>query len=82
MLAIYADNLIKNPGFEIGPQVLKNSSVGVLLPPKQKDTTSPLPGWIIESLKAVRFIDAATSRSPRGSTPWSWWPAARAPSRR
>ena len=66
MLAIYADNLIKNPGFEIGPQVLKNSTVGVLLPPKQKDTTSPLPGWIIESLKAVRFIDAAHFSVPAG----------------
>ena len=31
-----ADNLIKNEGFEIGPQVFKNSTVGVLLPPKQK----------------------------------------------
>ncbi|PAN44423.1 hypothetical protein PAHAL_9G041900 [Panicum hallii] len=60
------DNLIKNPGFEIGPQVLKNSSVGVLLPPKQKDTTSPLPGWIIESLKAVRFIDAGHFSVPAG----------------
>ncbi|KAG2545065.1 uncharacterized protein LOC120649371 [Panicum virgatum] len=60
------DNLIKNPGFEIGPQVLKNSTVGVFLPPKQKDTTSPLPGWIIESLKAVRFIDAAHFSVPAG----------------
>uniref|UniRef100_A0A0D9W0F7 DUF642 domain-containing protein n=1 Tax=Leersia perrieri TaxID=77586 RepID=A0A0D9W0F7_9ORYZ len=60
------DNLIKNEGFEIGPQVLKNSTVGVLLPPKQKDATSPLPGWIIESLKAVRFIDAAHFSVPAG----------------
>uniref|UniRef100_A0ACD5WD61 Uncharacterized protein n=1 Tax=Avena sativa TaxID=4498 RepID=A0ACD5WD61_AVESA len=60
------DNLIKNDGFEIGPQVFKNSSVGVLLPPKQKDTTSPLPGWIIESLKAVRYIDAAHFSVPAG----------------
>ncbi|CAD6215077.1 unnamed protein product [Miscanthus lutarioriparius] len=60
------DNLIKNDGFEIGPQVLKNSTVGVLLPPKQKDATSPLPGWIIESLKAVRFIDAAHFSVPAG----------------
>ncbi|KAJ1293088.1 hypothetical protein BS78_01G041600 [Paspalum vaginatum] len=60
------DNLIKNDGFEIGPQVFKNSTVGVLLPPKQKDTTSPLPGWIIESLKAVRFIDAAHFSVPAG----------------
>nr|CAB3497769.1 unnamed protein product [Digitaria exilis] len=60
------DNLIKNDGFEMGPQVLKNSTVGVLLPPKQKDATSPLPGWIIESLKAVRFIDAAHFSVPVG----------------
>ncbi|KAF0910927.1 hypothetical protein E2562_005324 [Oryza meyeriana var. granulata] len=60
------DNLIKNDGFEIGPQVFKNSTVGVLLPPKQKDATSPLPGWIIESLKAVRFIDAAHFSVPAG----------------
>ncbi|WVZ60960.1 hypothetical protein U9M48_010907 [Paspalum notatum var. saurae] len=60
------ENLIKNDGFEIGPQVFKNSTVGVLLPPKQKDTTSPLPGWIIESLKAVRFIDAAHFSVPAG----------------
>ena len=60
------DNLIKNEGFEIGPQVFKNSTVGVLLPPKQKDTTSPLPGWIIESLKAVRYIDAAHFSVPSG----------------
>ncbi|XP_052147256.1 protein DUF642 L-GALACTONO-1,4-LACTONE-RESPONSIVE GENE 2 [Oryza glaberrima] len=60
------DNLIKNEGFEIGPQVFKNSTVGVLLPPKQKDATSPLPGWIIESLKAVRFIDAAHFSVPAG----------------
>lgn len=61
-----ADNLIKNDGFEIGPQVFKNSSVGVLLPPKQKDVTSPIPGWIIESLKAVRYIDAAHFSVPAG----------------
>jgi hypothetical protein len=66
LVCLHADNLMKNPGFEIGPQVLKNSSVGVLLPPKQKDTTSPLPGWIIESLKAVRFIDAAHFSVPAG----------------
>uniref|UniRef100_A0ACD6A6H2 Uncharacterized protein n=1 Tax=Avena sativa TaxID=4498 RepID=A0ACD6A6H2_AVESA len=60
------ENLIKNDGFEIGPQVFKNSTVGVLLPPKQKDTTSPLPGWIIESLKAVRYIDAAHFSVPAG----------------
>lgn len=51
-------NLVRNFGFEEGPHRLLNSSHGVLLPPKQEDLTSPLPGWIIESLKAVRFIDS------------------------
>ncbi|RWW88715.1 hypothetical protein BHE74_00002397 [Ensete ventricosum] len=57
---------VKNGGFEEGPHVFKNSTTGVLLPPKQEDSTSPLPGWIIESLKAVRFIDAAHYAIPSG----------------
>ncbi|KAM7263822.1 hypothetical protein ACFE04_001505 [Oxalis oulophora] len=52
------DNLVKNPSFEEGPHRLINTTNGVLLPPRQEDLTSPLPGWIIESLKAVKFIDA------------------------
>ncbi|KAK4795496.1 hypothetical protein SAY86_027822 [Trapa natans] len=58
-------NLVKNPGFEEGPHRLINSSNGVL-PPKQKDLTSPLPGWIIESLKAVKFIDKKHFNVPFG----------------
>ncbi|CAL9096906.1 unnamed protein product, partial [Musa acuminata var. zebrina] len=60
------DNLVKNGGFEEGPHVFQNSTAGVLLPPKQEDRTSPLPGWIIESLKAVRFIDAEHHAVPFG----------------
>uniref|UniRef100_A0A1D1ZF49 UDP-3-O-acylglucosamine N-acyltransferase n=1 Tax=Anthurium amnicola TaxID=1678845 RepID=A0A1D1ZF49_9ARAE len=59
-------NLVKNPGFEEGPHVFKNASHGVLIPPKQRDATSPLPGWIIESLKAVRYIDSAHFHVPFG----------------
>ncbi|KAG9133871.1 hypothetical protein Leryth_017932 [Lithospermum erythrorhizon] len=59
--------LVKNGGFEEGPHRLFNSSHGVLLPPKQEDATSPLPGWIIESLKAVKFIDAKHFNVPSGS---------------
>ncbi|KAL2230418.1 uncharacterized protein LOC105172024 [Sesamum indicum] len=59
-------NLVKNNGFEEGPHLLINSSHGVLLPPKQEDLTSPLPGWIIESLKAVKFIDSANFNVPFG----------------
>ncbi|TMW94433.1 hypothetical protein EJD97_010279 [Solanum chilense] len=59
-------NLVKNAGFEEGPHLLINSSHGVLLPPKQEDLTSPLPGWIIESLKAVKFLDSAHFNVPFG----------------
>ncbi|XP_078430018.1 protein TEEBE-like [Wolffia australiana] len=59
-------NLVKNGGFEEGPLVFKNGSHGVLLPPKQLDAASPLPGWIIESLKAVRYVDAAHFLVPAG----------------
>ncbi|CAA6659150.1 unnamed protein product [Spirodela intermedia] len=59
-------NLVKNGGFEEGPHVFKNGSHGVLLPPKQLDVTSPLPGWIIESLKAVRYVDSAHFVVPSG----------------
>ncbi|KAH0458215.1 hypothetical protein IEQ34_013530 [Dendrobium chrysotoxum] len=58
-------NLVKNGGYEIGPHVFKNSSSGTLLPPKQEDANSPLLGWIIESLKAVKYID-----SPHFSVPF------------
>ncbi|EEF44604.1 conserved hypothetical protein [Ricinus communis] len=60
------DNLVKNPGFEEGPHRLVNTSNGVLLPPRQEDLTSPLPGWIIESLKAVKFIDSKHFNVPFG----------------
>lgn len=60
------DNLVRNGGFEEGPHRLLNSSNGVLLPPKQEDINSPLPGWIIESLKAVKFIDRRHFNVPFG----------------
>ncbi|CAA2960631.1 uncharacterized protein LOC111391557 [Olea europaea var. sylvestris] len=59
-------NLVKNNGFEEGPHLLINSSHDVLLPPKQKDLISPLPGWIIESVKAVKFIDSKHFNIPFG----------------
>lgn len=58
--------MVRNPGFEEAPHRLFNSSHGVLLPPKQLDVTSPLPGWIIESLKAVKFIDSQHFNVPFG----------------
>ncbi|KAL0397590.1 UNVERIFIED_CONTAM: hypothetical protein Scaly_0207400 [Sesamum calycinum] len=62
------ENLVKNAGFEEGPHRLFNSSNGVLLPPKQQDLTSPLPGWMIESLKAVKFIDSTYYNIPFGKS--------------
>lgn len=66
ILCCSADNLVKNGGFEEGPHVFKNATAGILLPPKQEDSTSPLPGWIVESLKAVRFLDKAHFSIPFG----------------
>lgn len=48
---------MKNGNFEIGPHVFKIFSTGVLLLPKIHDVVSPLPAWIIESLKPVKYID-------------------------
>ncbi|CAK9155613.1 unnamed protein product [Ilex paraguariensis] len=59
-------NLAKNGDFETGPHVFKNFSTGVLLLPKQKDSISPLPGWIIESLKPVKYIDSKHFSVPSG----------------
>ncbi|MBA0615590.1 hypothetical protein Godav_015713 [Gossypium davidsonii] len=59
-------NLVKNSGFETGPHTFKNFSTGVLLPPHKQDTISPLPGWIIESLKPVKFIDKKHFSVPSG----------------
>ncbi|GMN54730.1 hypothetical protein TIFTF001_023859 [Ficus carica] len=59
-------NLVKNSGFEIGPHVFKNFSTGILLPPKIQDLISPLPGWIIESLKPVKYIDRKHFSVPSG----------------
>ncbi|KAG6789495.1 hypothetical protein POTOM_005595 [Populus tomentosa] len=64
--ALLCDNLVKNHGFEEGPHRLVNTSSGVLLPPRQEDLTSPLPGWMIESLKAVKFIDKKHFNVPFG----------------
>ncbi|KAL7584856.1 protein DUF642 L-GALACTONO-1,4-LACTONE-RESPONSIVE GENE 2 [Lactuca sativa] len=58
--------LVKNGGFEIGPHVFKNFSTGVLLLPKIHDIISPLPGWIVESLKPVKYIDSKHFRVPEG----------------
>ncbi|KAG5552446.1 hypothetical protein RHGRI_010501 [Rhododendron griersonianum] len=59
-------DLVKNGGFENGPHMFKNFSTGVLLLPKNQDLISPLPGWIIESLKPVKYIDSNHFSVPSG----------------
>lgn len=64
---MFAGNLVLNGNFEYGPHVINNFSNGVLLPPKQFDHISPLPGWIIESLKPVKYIDRRHFFVPSGN---------------
>ncbi|XP_027066800.2 protein TEEBE-like [Coffea arabica] len=59
-------NLVKNGDFETGPHVFKNFSTGVLLLPKRTDIYSSLPGWIVESLKPVKYVDSKHFSVPQG----------------
>ncbi|KAM3699930.1 hypothetical protein ACJW31_05G062700 [Castanea mollissima] len=59
-------NLLKNGNVEEGPYLFPNTSWGVLIPPNIEDDHSPLPGWIIESLKAVKYIDSDHFFVPEG----------------
>ncbi|GAB2279876.1 hypothetical protein Dimus_014512 [Dionaea muscipula] len=60
------DNAVLNGDLEEGPWLFKNESLGVLLPTNLDQGTSPLPGWIIESTRAVRFIDSSHFTVPQG----------------
>ncbi|XP_008775036.1 uncharacterized protein LOC120108717 [Phoenix dactylifera] len=59
-------NLLKNADFEEGPYILPNTTWGVLVPPNIEDDHSPLPSWMVESLKAVNYIDSAHFKVPQG----------------
>ncbi|KAH6758308.1 transmembrane protein [Perilla frutescens var. frutescens] len=59
-------NILKNGNFEEGPYIFPNSSWGVLIPPSIEDDHSPLLGWMIESLKAVKYIDSDHFHVPEG----------------
>ncbi|KAK6912639.1 protein of unknown function DUF642 [Dillenia turbinata] len=59
-------NLVKNGDFEEGPYIFPNTSWGVLIPPNIEDDHSPLPGWMVESLKAVKYLDSAHFSVPEG----------------
>lgn len=62
-----AANVLKNGNFEEGPYLFPHTSSGVLIPPRIEDDHSPLPGWIIESLKAVKYIDSEHFAIPVGN---------------
>lgn len=64
---LFAGNIVKNGDFEIGPHVFKNFSTGVLLSPHSMDVVSPLQGWIVESLKPVKYVDSTHFFVPSGS---------------
>ncbi|KAF2553965.1 hypothetical protein F2Q68_00036738 [Brassica cretica] len=59
-------NILKNGGFEEGPLVLSGATTGVLIPPFIEDDHSPLPGWMVESLKAVKYVDTEHFSIPQG----------------
>ncbi|XP_019150105.1 PREDICTED: uncharacterized protein LOC109146909 [Ipomoea nil] len=59
-------NMLKNGNFEEGPYIFSNTTWGVLIPPNVEDDHCPLPGWIIESLKAVKYIDSDHFSVPEG----------------
>ena len=61
-----AANFLKNGNFEEGPYLFPNTTWGVLIPPHIEDAHSPLPGWIIDSLKAVKYIDSDHFSVPEG----------------
>ena len=62
----YTGNILKNGDFEEGPYIFPNTSWGVLIPPNIEDDHSPLPGWMVESLKAVKYIDSDHFSVPQG----------------
>ncbi|XVE63523.1 hypothetical protein DITRI_Ditri07aG0026900 [Diplodiscus trichospermus] len=59
-------NIMKNAGFEEGAYIFPNTPYGVLIPPNIEDDNSPLPGWMVESLKAVKYIDSTHYFVPQG----------------
>ncbi|KAL5989969.1 hypothetical protein ACLOJK_010864 [Asimina triloba] len=60
------DNVVVNGDFEDGPWMFRNTSLGVLLPTHLDEETSSLPGWIVESNRAVRYIDSYHFTVPQG----------------
>lgn len=61
-----AENAVINGDFEEGPWMYRNTSLGVLLPTNLDEETSSLPGWTVESNRAVRYIDSDHYAVPQG----------------
>ncbi|KAF7852115.1 hypothetical protein BT93_L0511 [Corymbia citriodora subsp. variegata] len=60
------DNAVINGDLEEGPWMFRNTSLGVLLPTNLDEDTSSLPGWNVESNRAVRYIDSDHFSVPQG----------------
>ncbi|XP_052180059.1 protein DUF642 L-GALACTONO-1,4-LACTONE-RESPONSIVE GENE 2-like [Diospyros lotus] len=60
------DNAVLNGDLEVGPWMFRNESLGILLPTNLDEETSSLPGWIVESNRAVRYIDSYHFAVPQG----------------
>ncbi|KAJ6850989.1 uncharacterized protein M6B38_262605 [Iris pallida] len=60
------DNAVINGDFEEGPWMFTDATLGVLLPTNLEEDTSPLPGWIVESNRAVRYVDSDHYTVPQG----------------
>ncbi|CAA7397729.1 unnamed protein product [Spirodela intermedia] len=59
------DNIAIKKLFE-GPWMFPNATLGVLFPTNFAEETSALPGWIVESDRAVRYIDSYHFSVPQG----------------
>lgn len=60
------DNAVLNGDFEEGAWMFRNTSLGVLLPTNLDEEISPLPGWNVESNRAIRYIDSYHFSVPGG----------------
>ncbi|KAL3528834.1 hypothetical protein ACH5RR_008156 [Cinchona calisaya] len=59
-------DLLKNGNFEEGPYIFPDTNWGTLVPSNIENDHSPLMGWMVESLKAVRYIDSDHFVVPEG----------------
>ncbi|KAK1258837.1 hypothetical protein QJS04_geneDACA018671 [Acorus gramineus] len=60
------ENLVVNGDFEEGPWMFQNASLGVLLPTNLFSEASSLPGWTVESNRAIRYVDSYHYSVPGG----------------